>query len=87
MKVLRSSVGHKNDSSPLSRSATYLFPFEALFNHLIKREKKPLEVCFCFVFQEVEEDYIILRRQGLAGSASTGEHSGMILWNRQCRAH
>uniref|UniRef100_A0A8V0ZZF0 Rho guanine nucleotide exchange factor 12 n=1 Tax=Gallus gallus TaxID=9031 RepID=A0A8V0ZZF0_CHICK len=25
--------------------------------------------------KEVEEDYIILRRQGLAGSASTGEHS------------
>ncbi|KAM6107781.1 rho guanine nucleotide exchange factor 12 isoform 6-T6 [Pterocles gutturalis] len=26
--------------------------------------------------KEVEEDYTILRRQGLAGSASTGEHSG-----------
>ncbi|NXK94232.1 ARHGC factor, partial [Formicarius rufipectus] len=26
--------------------------------------------------KEVEEDYAILRRQGLAGSASTGEHSG-----------
>uniref|UniRef100_A0A8C3PWK5 Rho guanine nucleotide exchange factor 12 n=1 Tax=Chrysolophus pictus TaxID=9089 RepID=A0A8C3PWK5_CHRPC len=37
--------------------------------------------------KEVEEDYIILRRQGLAGSASTGEHSGMTFWNRQCKAH
>uniref|UniRef100_A0A8B9N691 Rho guanine nucleotide exchange factor 12 n=1 Tax=Accipiter nisus TaxID=211598 RepID=A0A8B9N691_9AVES len=27
--------------------------------------------------KEVEEDYTILRRQGLAGSASTGEHSGI----------
>ncbi|NWZ33735.1 ARHGC factor, partial [Brachypodius atriceps] len=26
--------------------------------------------------KEVEEDYSVLRRQGLAGSASTGEHSG-----------
>ncbi|NXG54135.1 ARHGC factor, partial [Hemiprocne comata] len=26
--------------------------------------------------KEVEEDYTVLRRQGLAGSASTGEHSG-----------
>lgn len=25
--------------------------------------------------KEVEEDYSVLRRQGLAGSASTGEHS------------
>uniref|UniRef100_A0A8C5NNS7 Rho guanine nucleotide exchange factor 12 n=1 Tax=Junco hyemalis TaxID=40217 RepID=A0A8C5NNS7_JUNHY len=31
---------------------------------------------FGAVLQEVEEDYSVLRRQGLAGSASSGEHSG-----------
>lgn len=55
MKVLRSSVGHcrnKNDSSPLSCSAAYLFPFEALFFHFLKRKKKSHLRCgfvlFCF---------------------------------------
>lgn len=34
------------------------------------------------VLQEVEEDYSVLRRQGLAGSASTGEHSGRSTQNQ-----
>uniref|UniRef100_A0A803VJC8 Rho guanine nucleotide exchange factor 12 n=1 Tax=Ficedula albicollis TaxID=59894 RepID=A0A803VJC8_FICAL len=32
--------------------------------------------------KEVEEDYSVLRRQGLAGSASTGEHSGRSTQNQ-----
>ncbi|NXJ90000.1 ARHGC factor, partial [Corythaixoides concolor] len=39
--------------------------------HYIQKIEDDLEK-----LKEVEEDYTILRRQGLAGSASTGEHSG-----------
>lgn len=58
IKELRSIVGHcsnMGDSSPLTCSETSLFPFEALFVHLVNKEPLEFWGFFCLVFRRLRK--------------------------------